>query len=188
MTYYHCSPTPGLKILLPGKPKSFGKPAGVYMTTLLSMALMYSIRNYEYTYGYTREGQIYLDEYFPDALEILYRGKSASLYICDPEKTESTRIPNEAVSEKAVPVLREILIPDALEALLEQERLGNLRIYRFCEQSEKKLDWIRRTEADCIREKGIINSSDPVAEYYRTHYTESWAMVEQEQHTEKAPE
>jgi hypothetical protein len=78
---------------------------------------MYAVRNYEYTYGYTQDGQIYLDEYFPNTLELLYRGKSASLYVCDPESTESTQIPNEAVCDTAVPVLSETFIPDALEAL-----------------------------------------------------------------------
>ena len=101
MAYYHCSPTSGLTVLQPRKPESFDKPARVYMTTLLPMALMYGVRNYEYTYGYTKEGQIYLDEYFPNALEELYRGKPASLYLCDPESVETTRIPNEAVSDKA---------------------------------------------------------------------------------------
>ena len=52
VTFYHCSPVSGLKVLEPRKPESFDKPARVYMTTLLPMALMYSIRNYEYTYGY----------------------------------------------------------------------------------------------------------------------------------------
>lgn len=56
MTIYHCSPISGLTLLRPGKPSSFEKPARVYMTTLLPMALMYSVKNYEYTYGYTREG------------------------------------------------------------------------------------------------------------------------------------
>ena len=131
MPYYHCSPIAGLTQLQPGRPKSFDKPARVYMTTLLPMALMYCVQNYEYTYGYTKEGHIYLDEYFPNELEILYKGKSASLYICAPESTESTRIPNEAVSEAAVPVIEEIHIPDAMEALLEQERLGNLVINKY---------------------------------------------------------
>ena len=49
MAYYHCSPTAGLTVLQPRKPVSFEKPARVYMTTLLPMALMYSIQNYEYT-------------------------------------------------------------------------------------------------------------------------------------------
>lgn len=181
MAYYHCSPTSGLTVLKPRKPAAFDKPARVFLTTLLPMALMYSVRNYEYTYGYTKEGQIYLDEYFPNALEILYRGKSASLYLCAPESTETTRILNEAVSEKEVPILRETFIPDAAEALLEQERLGTLVIHRYHELSERALDWIRNTEAECIRKAGIIDRPSPMADYYRTHYPESWAIVAAEQ-------
>lgn len=186
MAFYHCSPVSGLTVLEPRKPLSFDKPARVYMTTLLPMALMYSIQNYEYTYGYTKEGQIHFDEYFPNELEILYRGKSASLYLCDPVRTETTRIPNEAVSEQAVSVLQETFIPDAYEALLEQERLGTLVIRRHHELPDRMLEWIRKVEADCIREAGIIHTPGPMADYYRTHYPESWAIVENEQ--EKAPE
>ena len=179
--YYHCSPTAGLTMLEPQKPASFEKPARVYLTTLLPMALMYSIRNYEYTYGYTRDGHIYLDEYFPNALEILYRGKSASLYLCDPISTELTRIPNESISETAVPVISEIHIPDACEALLEQERLGTLIIHRYHELSEGELNWIRKVEADGIRSSNLLNTPGPMADYYRRHYPESWAIVEKEQ-------
>ncbi len=177
MTYYHCSPTQGLKILLPGKPTVFQKPKAVYMTTLLPMALMYGIRNYEYTYGYTKEGQIYLDEYFPNALEILYKDKSASLYICNPQDTQTTRIPNEILSSREVPVLEEIRIPDVMEALLEQKRLGALLIHRYEELSEGQRNWIRRAEADSIRQMNLIGADSPEADYYRTHYPESWAMV-----------
>ena len=181
MAYYHCSPTPGLTLLEPRKPKSFDKPARVYLTTLLPMALMYTVQNYEYTYGYTKEGQIYLDEYFPNALELLYRGKSASLYLCDPEKTETTQIPNEAISETAVPVIRETFIQDACEALLEQERLGALVIRRYDELTDKMLDWIRNAEADCIRKANLLQTPGPMADYYREHYPESWIIVEREQ-------
>ena len=151
------------------------------MTTLLPMALMYAVQNYEYSYGYTKEGQIYFDEYFPNALEILYRGKSASLYLCDPESTESTQIPNEAVAESAVPVISETYIPDAYEALLEQERLGALVIYRYHELSERKLDWIRTTQADIIKKANLVNTPGPQADYYREHYPESWKIAEREQ-------
>ena len=148
MAYYHCSPTAGLTVLEPRKPESFEKPARVFMTTLLPMALMYTVRNYEYSYGYTKEGQIYFDEYFPNALEILYRGKSASLYLCDPDSIEPTRIPNEAISETAVPIISETFIPDAYEALLEQKRLGTLVVHRYHELSDGMLNWIRRVEGD----------------------------------------
>ncbi len=181
MAYYHCSPTAGLTLLEPRKPEAFEKPARVYLTTLLPMALMYAVRNYEYSYGYTKEGQIYLDEYFPNALEILYRGKSASLYVCDPESTETTKIPNEAVSESAVPIVSETHIPDALEALLEQERLGALVIRRYHELPEEMLNWICRVEADCIRKANLINTPGPMADYYREHYPQSWEIVEKKQ-------
>ena len=181
MPYYHCSPAAGLTVLEPRKPNSFEKPARVYMTTLLPMALMYTVQNYEYTYGYTKEGQIHFDEYFPNALELLYRGKSASLYLCDPESTETTRIPNEAISGSAVPIISETHIPDACEALLEQERLGTLVIRRHHELPEEMLNWIRKVEADCIRKSNLVNTPGPMADYYRQHYPESWAIVEREQ-------
>ena len=181
MTYYHCSPTPGLTMLEPRKPGSFDKPSRVYMTTLLPMALMYSIQHYEYTYGYMKDGQICFDEYFPNALEFLYAGKRASLYECAPGPTETTKIPNEVTSGHPVPVIRETLIPDALEALLEQERRGALVIHRFHELPERMRNWIRETEANEIRSMDLLNNPGPKADYYRTHYPESWAIVEAEQ-------
>ncbi len=180
MAYYHCSPVPGLRLLRPGTPETFDKPSRVYMTTLLPMALMYSIRNYEYTYGYTKDGRIYLEEYFPDALETLYRGKSASLYLCAPERTETTNIPNEAVSEREVPVIGETFIPDAMEALLEQERMGRLVIHRYHELTESMLRWIHKAEADCIRKYDLLNSPGDMADYYRIHYPQSWKTVEED--------
>lgn len=181
MTYYHCSPTGGLQLLMPGKPKHFDKSPRVYLTTSLPMALMYGVRNYEYTYGYTKDGQIYLEEYFPNALEVLYRGKSASLYICGPEAVESTEIPNEAVSEEPVAILEEIQIPDVAQALLEQEKLGDLVIRRYEDLTEKEKAWILRAEADSIRKKDLLHNSGDEADYYRIHYPESWALAAQEE-------
>ena len=177
MTYYHCSPISGLVKLEPGKPEAFDKPARVYMTTLLPMALMYSVRNFEYTYGYTKTGQIYYEEYFPDALETLYRGKSASLYLCAPECVQYTAIPNEAVSDREVVVLTEIRIPDACEALLEQERLGTLIIRRYHELTDADRSWILKAEAETIRKGDLLHRPGARADYYRLHYPDSWDLV-----------
>ena len=179
MTYYHCSPVHGIKLLEPRQPKLFDKPARVYMATLIPMALLYGVQNYEYTYGYTEDRRILFEEYFPDELEVIYKGKSASLYICQPESVETTRIPNEAVSEKAVQVLEEVIIPDVYEAILEQERLGTLVIRRHNELPEKMLEWIRKTEKEIILKKGMLHNPGVMADYYRTHYPDSWADAEQ---------
>ena len=183
MTYYHCSPTAGLTILEPRKPDSFHKPKCVYMATLLPMALMYGVRNFEYTYGYTQDGQIYYAEHFPNALELLYKGKNASLYQCAPDSVSTTKIPNEVVSSESVPVVSEVVIPDVYEALLEQERMGTLIIHRYNDLTDKMLDWIRRVEADEIREHDLLHKDGARSEYMKSHYPEIWAIVEaEEQH------
>lgn len=69
MTYYHASPAGGLQVLELRKSPYFDKPTQVCLTSLRAMALFYLIRNYEYAYGYTRQGKLYFDEPFPDALK-----------------------------------------------------------------------------------------------------------------------
>ncbi len=180
MVYYHCSPVSGLKKLQPGKPKAFDKPAAVYMTTSLPMALMYGVRNFEYTYGYTKEGQIYYVEHFPNALAYLYKGKSASLYICAPNRVSTTKIPNEAVTDEPVQIMEEKPIADVYEALLEQERTGALVIYRYEDLSDKMLAWIHKVERNEIQERNLLELGGPMAEYMKEHYPECWAEAEKE--------
>lgn len=184
--YYHCSPVSGLTELLPQKPQNFDKRALVYMTTSLPMALMYGIRNFEYTYGYTKDGQIYYEEYFPDALRILYEGKSASLYECAPQETDHTQIPNEVVSPFPVKVLREIQIPDIIQALLEQERLGALVIYRYELLSARTRAWILRAEMAEIKRRGLLHIPSPMADYIKLRYPDAWESAVLEE--KKTPE
>ena len=179
--YYHCSPIHGLQYLQPHEPQNFDKPALVYMTTSLPMALMYGVRNFEYTYGYTRDGQIYYEEYFPDALRILYAGRSASLYECAPEVTETTRIPNEVVSPIPVPVIREIYIPDVMEAILEQVACGTLNLRHYEQLSCKAKEWIFRAELEEIRKRNLLHTHGPMAAYMKTYYPDVWAAAKEEE-------
>ena len=88
-----------------------------------------------------------------------------------------TRIPNEYVSAAEVPVEEETPIPDVLEALLEQERLGALRIVRWPEVSGARRDWIVRAGADVILEKGLLGQETDFARYMREKYPESWELA-----------
>ena len=177
---YHCSPATGLKILKPHTPVHFDKPSRVYLTTSLPMALFYGIRHFEYTYGYTKSGQIYFEEYFPNALETLYGKQSASLYLCQADSVETTSIPNELVSAEPVTVIEEQPIPDLLEAILEQERIGALIIRRYDQMTDRDLAWIRNAEAEEIRKRNLLHNSSPLADFMRTYYPESWAIVQAE--------
>lgn len=181
MELYHASPTAGLTVLRPSVTAYFGKPKQVCLTALKPMALLYGIKHFEYTYGYTRDGNLYYEEYFPGALEELYRGKSASLYRCAwREGMEKTQIPNEYVSAEEVLVEEEIPVPDVCEALLEEERLGTMKIVRWPEVSEKMRRWIVNAEMEVILENKLLGTDTAMARYMREKYPESWAMAQEE--------
>lgn len=179
LTLYHASPVSGLRELRPSVTQYFGKPRQVCLASCLPMALLYGVDHFEYTYGYTREGRICYEEYFPNALREVYGGKSASLYRCAwREDMETTQIPNEYVTPNPVPVLEEIPIPDVYAALLEQEGLGALTIVRYQDMTERRLAWVREAEAQTILEHNLLREDNPFARYLREHYPDSWALAQ----------
>ena len=179
---YHCSPTGGLTVLEPGVTKYFGKPRQVCLTASLPMALLYGVKHFEYTYGYTGAGQLYYEEYFQNALEEIYRGKQAFLYRCRRRADMSaTAIPNEFVTADPVPVLEEVLIPDVYEALLEQERTGALRVVRWAERSAESKAWTVRDEKETILKHGLLREDSAFARYMREKYPESWELARQQE-------
>lgn len=176
---YHASPTSGLRELRPSVTKYFGKSKQVCVTSCLPMALMYGVKHFEYAYGYAKDKRIFYEEYFPNALQEIYGGKSASLYRCAWRKDmETTQIPNELVTPNPVPMLEEIPIPDVYQALLEQERLGAVRIVRWENMSAARRAWVLEAEAQTILEHDLLHEDGPFARYLREHYPDSWALAQ----------
>jgi len=181
MTLYHCSPEPGLKTLRPSGSR-FGKPRQVCLTASLPMALMYGVRHFEYTYGYNRAGELYYEEFFPNALAEIYRGKKASLYVCaHREDMGTTVVPKECVTPLEVPVEEEIWIPDVYTALREQERQGTLKVVRWEDAGAQRRARMAEMELLTIREQKLLEQPDaPFARYMREKYPESWARAVQD--------
>lgn len=179
MKLYHCSPTSGLQVLEPNVTRYFGKPRQVCLAASLPMALFYGVKHFEYTYGYTREEVLYYEEYYLEALEEIYRGRSAFLYVCTAgEDMSRTAIPNEYVTDRPVPVEEEQVIPDVYAALLEQEEIGALQIIRWPEIGEKRREKIVETEAMVIAEQKLLTQPhSPFAGYIRAKYPAAWALA-----------
>lgn len=178
MVYYHCSATSNIKILEPNITKNFGGEKVVYMTSLKAMALFYGINHFEYTYGYWFEGgkakKIYYLEHFDNALEELYKGKKAYLYICEDGEYEKTKKPNEYISREAVKVLKEIEVNDVYDELISLEKEEKLEIIRFKDATEKMLKWIRKVEMDEILQRGLLDVEDDFSRYMKGKYPLSW--------------
>lgn len=177
---YHGSPTPRLTVLEPRQTAYFGKPWQVCLTRLLPMALLYGKKHFEYTYGYDKNGQLYYEEYFPGALEAIYRGHAASLYLCDErDDMTTTQIPYELVTAEPVPIREERPVPDIYDALLAQEAAGAIVIIRWPDMTEKRRAWVMHTERDIILTRGLLAQNSPYACYMRARYPASWTLAEQ---------
>ena len=128
MQLYHASTHGGLQFLEPRRSPFFEKPVQVCMTSLRAMALFYLIRNFEYAYGYDRQGRLYFADPFPDALKKLYSGKRGWVYTCESGDYEKTVIPNEYISRTPVRVTEAAFVPDAYAAFLEEDGV-TMRVY-----------------------------------------------------------
>ena len=194
MTYYHASPTGGLQILEPRRSPFFDKPAQVCLTSLRAMALFYLIRNYEYAYGYTRQGKLYFDEPFPDALKKLYAGKPGWLYTCEAGDYEKTAIPNEFVSSQPVRITGAAYIPDAREAFLQEQEAGNILLLAYAQSASdpkrfaEKLAWIEKEISEEILQNNLWKEPDSDhARYYQENYPEIWSRTLERVQTEEEP-
>ncbi|MEG1711195.1 MAG: hypothetical protein RR316_05290 [Clostridia bacterium] len=179
--YYHCSLIGGLKVITPAVTKYFDKSNQVFVTTNLSIALLYSIINFEYTCGYEKNGKVYFDEYYPNAFEMLYKEKKVSLYICEEKSSYvQTENANEYFSNDSVAVIEELVIYDVYEKLLELEKCKKIIINHYADMSNEMKNWIVNFEKDIIIQKNALNCNNEYALYLKTHYAESWKLAEAE--------
>ena len=98
-------------------------------------------------YGFTEQGLLRLEEYYPHALEDTYQGVSAYIYSTNPTQgVESLPgITDAYVSKTPVPVLGCERIADAYAEILRAEQEGKIVIRRYEEMSPAQLAWIRDT-------------------------------------------
>lgn len=160
--YYHASPIEGI-IQLEPRVSDHHIPL-VYFSTKRENTLVYlsnAIQRYcretgfVYDgiwkkwgpYGFTKDGILQLQEYYPNALEKTYKGVSGYIYSAE-SITDSgfeIKIPNAASSNAPVTVVGAEFVPDAYGAILEAEEKRLIEILRYEEMPEKMKDWVRKT-------------------------------------------
>lgn len=135
---YHVSPTPGLTVLTP-RVSSHGK-AYVYAIDDLTTGLLFGTKkdDFDFLLSTGEDGIPDVFECYPGAFRGVYQGKSCSVYEVSGETflRGMTSWNPELVSETAVPVLRELPVPDLYAALLEREKQGGLRVHPYSHSPE----------------------------------------------------
>lgn len=159
--YYHASQVSNIKVLEP-RTSNHKKPL-VYLSAKRENVLVYlsnAIEKYcketGYTYegpwqkwgpyGFTDDGRILLEEYYPNAFEETYKGVSGYIYYTSvmPEPEMDIQIKDAIATAENVPVEGVEYVEDAYEAILDAAESGLIVLRKFEEQPQKKLDWIKR--------------------------------------------
>ena len=98
-------------------------------------------------YGFDKNGLQCLEEYYPNALEKTYKGVSGYIYCTDTlvEADFNVQIPDAVASNIPVKIRSVEFIPDALEAILNAERDGLIKIMRCEDMSPKMKEWVTKT-------------------------------------------
>ena len=158
--YYHASQTANIKVLEP-RVSNHNRPL-IYMSTKRENVLVYLSNAIEKCcrengfvhegkwhkwgpYGFTQDGLLSLEEYYPNAFEDTYKGVSAYIYYAEnmPSVVEDIQISNAVATTEPIPVDGCEFVEDAYEEIMKAAEAGLIKLIRYEEQTEKKLNWIR---------------------------------------------
>lgn len=99
-------------------------------------------------YGFTEDGKLRFEEYYPDALERVYKGESGYIYAIDIDENDVTCSPiikNAYIMDKKVPVSSVEPIKDVYEEFKKAIAHGDISYIKYGEISEKGQKWIENT-------------------------------------------
>lgn len=167
MKLYHGSSIGNIETLLPFM-SNHGNPY-VYLTDSEVLAAIYAANpmkrpNGWFPYWWSKDGQLYYDEYYENQMEEIYRGKAGYVYTCEADLPAMDKMPWVFLSEGEVPVLQCRAIPDLYEQLLKYEADGRLTIRRWADHTPERRAVFLRVIRQSLQEHA---SGSPHSQEYR---------------------
>lgn len=130
---YHVSHKSGLRVLQP-RTSTHKKPY-VYAIENMVTGLLFGVKmdDFDFMISTDENDKPVVYECYPCAFQKIYQGKGCSVYEVSDEgfMRGMTSWEPELVCENEVSVIDEIVVADLYERLLEEEKSGNLKIYRY---------------------------------------------------------
>lgn len=183
MIFYHGSPVDGLSELKPFL-SEHDKPY-IYFSTEPLVALLYAVKPVPkpfsfYPYGFDKNGCVVYSEYFENAFNELYHGKTGYLYQCEDIKSaENPTVINCAyVCTRPVKVDRLTVIPDLYTFYQEQADKDKFRVKPRCEISEKEMSYVLdELRNDAEKYKLSSNPRHPMSLFLQMHFSDLWDKI-----------
>lgn len=160
--YYHASQTKDIKVLEPRV--SNHNEALIYFSSKRENVLVYLSNavekfckesKFKYdgiwlkwaAYGFTKDGILEIQEYYPNAFYETYKGVSGYIYTVDyiDDMEKQKDIPFAYNTNKSVRVTSYEYIADAYEEILKEIKKGNLVLKKYDDFKKKHNNWIVNT-------------------------------------------
>ena len=160
--FYHASQTPDIIFLKP-RVSNHGKPR-VYLSKKRENTLVYLCNaiekhckqvGFEYdgiwqkwaSYGFTKDGILQIDEYYPNATFETYKGEAGYIYSAKQIESYSEQedIPHAITADCEVFVDDCEYVPDAYEAMQIAKGNGEIIIREYADNSPAMMEWIKKT-------------------------------------------
>jgi len=160
--FHHSSKTAGIKVLTPHV-SNHGKLL-VYFSTKRENVLVYLSNAVEKycrenhfphegmyqkwgSYGFTKEGILRLEEYYPNAIIDTYQGESGYIYSVEHIENycKQADVPYGIITKYEVPVTECEYVSDAYEAIMASVQKSEILLQRYDEITQTKLSWIDKT-------------------------------------------
>lgn len=159
--YYHASQTKEIEILEP-RVSNHGIPY-IYFSDRRENVLVYlsnavekfcKENNFKHNgtyskwgpYGFTKDGIIQIEEYYPNALIETYKGVKGYIYKINniPDMKKLNDIPHAYITSTNTKVDDVEYISDAYDAIMEEVKKGNIRVVHYDEFIATKKEWLEK--------------------------------------------
>lgn len=160
--FYHASPVKGIKVLEP-RISNHGQPL-IYFSDRKENVLVYLCNaiekfcketNFEHhgvyskwgPYGFSRDGIVQIEEYYPNALYETYKGVDGYIYKVDtiPDMEPLGDIPHAYITSTNTAIDSVEYIPDAYDAIIDEVNKGNIILIKYEDFIKEKKDWLEKT-------------------------------------------
>lgn len=182
MTLYHGSPTDGLTQLMPSL--SEHNKSYIYFSTNPVVALLYAVKPVPkpfsfYPYGFGNNGEVVYSEYFKNAFETIYKGKTGYIYECDnvTEVENPTHICCAYTVTKPVKINKVTEIADCFEQFKGYEKQGLFRIKAFEDISANEMKIVYEDFEKYIHTYDLKNNPDnEMSIFIKTNFPQIWEV------------
>jgi len=177
MAFYHASNVGNLKEILPlSSDKKSGEKVA-YLTPLRACALFY-LRDMEInhvTCWVSGEGMVGYEEQFPNQLEIIYKGRSGYLYICDNSNPVTAGHTNGVwVARQPATIARVEYVEDVYAEIIQAERDGKIEVRRYESHTPERRAEIDEMIRSTIITNNYLTCDSAKARFFADNFRQAW--------------